>query len=47
MALVRRLRWSFVHMELIVNECCQGHNLQRNNYYHHRHHQVNLLRMYR
>lgn len=31
MGLVRRLRWSFVHMELIVDQCSQGHNLQRNN----------------
>lgn len=31
MGLVWRLRWSFVHMELIVDECGQGHNLQNNN----------------
>lgn len=29
MALVGRLRWSFIHMKLIVDKCSQGNNLQR------------------
>lgn len=32
MGLVWRLRWSFIHMELIVDQCRQGHNLQWNTY---------------
>ncbi len=30
MGLVWRLGWSFVHVELIVDQSSQGHNLQRN-----------------
>lgn len=43
MCLVRRLRWSFVHMELIVDQSSQGHNLQGNRINRHETNQLGLL----